>query len=87
MPFARASKENIVRAHLSQTGEIVHLLPPEYHGDPLKTEGCLCFRHFGWEILEDLRAVGFKHSQALIYWSKEFGYLGGEQLIFVARKE
>ena len=87
VPFARASKENIVRAHLSPTGEITHLLTPEYHGDPLNPDGCLCFRHFGWEILEDLRAVGFKNSQAFIYWSKEFGYLGGEQLIFAARKE
>jgi hypothetical protein len=86
VPFVRTSEKNIVRAHLTQTGEIVHLLPPEYHGDPINSDGCLCFYHFGWEILEDLKAVGFKDSQALFYWSKYFGYLGGEQLIIVARK-
>jgi len=87
VPFVLTSKKNIVRAHLSQTGEIVHLLPPEYHGDPINSDSCLCFFHFGWEILEDLKTVGFKNSQALIYWSKEFGYLGAQQLIFAAGKE
>ncbi|MCP5242770.1 MAG: methyltransferase domain-containing protein [Burkholderiales bacterium] len=87
VPFVQTSEKNIVRARLSQTGEIVHLLPPEYHADPINSDGCLCFYHFGWEILENLKAVGFKNSQALLYWSNEFGYLGGEQLLLFARKE
>lgn len=86
VPFIRTSEKNIVRAYLSETGEIVHLFPPEYHGDPINPDGCLCFHHFGWEILKDLKIVGFEDSQALLYWSKDFGYLGGEQLIFSARK-
>ena len=87
VPFVRTSEKNIVRAYLSQAGEIVHLLPPEYHGDPINSDGCLCFYHFGWEMLEDIKTVGFKNPQALLYWSKEFGYLGGVQLIFAAKKE
>ncbi|MHB8882984.1 MAG: class I SAM-dependent methyltransferase, partial [Thermodesulfovibrionales bacterium] len=46
VPFVRTSEKNIVRAHLSQTGEIVHLLPPEYHGDPINSDGCLCLLFF-----------------------------------------
>ena len=76
-----------MRAYLCQAGGLVHLLPPEYHGDPINPEGCLCFYHFGWDILDDLREVGFSDAKALLYWSKEFGYLGGEQLILVAQKE
>lgn len=87
VPFVQTSEKNIVRARLSKTGEIVHLLPPEYHADPINSDGCLCFYHFGWEILEDLKAAGFKSSQALLYQSNEFGYLGGEQLLLLARKE
>ena len=87
VPFERSSKKNIVRARISEAGEIVHLLPPEYHGNPISVKGCLCYYHFGWELLNDLKAEGFKDSTALLYWSKEFGYLGGEQLIFVARKQ
>lgn len=86
VPFVRTAENNIVRACLSQNGEIIHLLPPEYHGDPINPDGCLCFYHFGWDILGDLKAVGFENAKALLYWSKDFGYLGGEQLLFFATK-
>ena len=52
----------------------------------MSTEGCLCFYHFAWELLDDLRAVGFEKVEALVYWSAEFGYLGGEQVVFKATK-
>jgi hypothetical protein len=86
VPFVRTSKKNIVLAYLSQAGEIIHLLPPEYHYDPINPDGCLCFYHFGWEMLDDLKIVGFKDSKALLYWSIDLGYLGGEQLMFAATK-
>ena len=56
--IVKGSEKNIVRAVI-RDGEIHHLLPPEYHGDPLSAEGCLCFYDFGWELLEDLRAAGW----------------------------
>jgi tetratricopeptide (TPR) repeat protein len=87
VPFAPLSPKNIVRASVSETGEVINLLPPEIHGDPLSSDGCLCFYHFGWEILGDLKAMGFKDAKALFYWSGELGYLGGEQNIFVATKD
>jgi hypothetical protein len=63
------------------------LLPPEYHGDPINSAGCLCFYHFGWDILSSLRAAGFGKAEALLYWSSDFGYLGNaDQIIFLARK-
>ena len=86
VPFELGSKNNIIRATLSESGEVTHLLPPEYHGDPVNPEGCLCFYHFGWELLDDLEAVGFEEVTALLYWSREFGYLGGDQLILTATK-
>lgn len=86
VPFVKTNEKNLVRAYLSDTGEVIHLLPPEYHGDPLSSEGCLCFYHFGWEILDELNALGFKNSVALLYWSSRFGYLGDEQIIFMATK-
>ena len=86
VPFVKTSEKNIVRAQVSNTGEVIHLLPPEYHGDPLHSDGCLSFYHFGWEILDELNAMRFKDVKALLYWSRELGYLGGEQVIFVATK-
>lgn len=88
VPFNRNSKENIVRAKLNDDGTITHILPPEYHGDPLnRIQGCLCYYHFGWEILDELKSVGYKDAYALFSYSKEYGYLGSEQLFFIAEKE
>ena len=86
VPFITPYQHNTVRASLLENGEVQHLLPPEYHGDPISAGGCLCFYHFGWDLLAELKTAGFADAQALLYWSKEFGYLGGEQIMFMARK-
>ena len=78
-------EENLTRARIGHNGEVEHIEPPEYHGDPLSTEGCLCFYHFGWELLGDLRAAGFSDVAAVMCWSRELGYLG-EQIQFIARR-
>lgn len=80
VPFVVSAPETLVRARLDANGAVEHLLPPEYHGDPLSADGCLCFYHFGWDLLDRLRASGFARAQVLLYWSRELGYLGGEQL-------
>jgi SAM-dependent methyltransferase len=86
VPFVKSSQSTITRAATQEDGKIMHFLPPEYHGDPLNPKGCLCFYHFGWDLLEELREIGFKRAEALNYWSNEYGYLGGEQIIFMASK-
>lgn len=86
VPFYFNSKINITRAKLSPEGSIVHIMEPEYHGNPVNKNGCLCYRYFGWEILDELRETGFRDAYAILYWSKEFGYLGNEQVVFFARK-
>jgi glycosyltransferase involved in cell wall biosynthesis/SAM-dependent methyltransferase len=86
VPFAKGSAKNIVRARILPDGEVSHVLPPEYHGDPLQSDGCLSFYQFGWELLDELKAMGFRDVTALLYWSGELGYLGGEQILFTAAK-
>ena len=86
MPFVTTAEKNIVRATLGSSGEITHLLPAEYHGDPVRPDGVLAFYHFGWELLEQLREIGFADARACFYWSDHFGYLGKEQLVLIARK-
>ena len=51
-------------------GTIEHLHPPEYHGDPLDPGGCLCFHHFGWDLLDLLRDAGFRSVTAYSVWSR-----------------
>jgi SAM-dependent methyltransferase len=84
VPFLVNSQKNIIRAKIIN-GVTEHLLPPEYHGDPVDNAGCLCFYHFGWEILEDLRTLGFSDVGVYTYSSVEFGYLG-DGIILYANK-
>jgi SAM-dependent methyltransferase len=85
VPFNGAT--TVMRARIGMDGKIEHILPPEYHGDPLKNAGCLCFYHFGWDMLDSLREIGFQTAEAIVYYSEELGYVGmGEQMIFAATK-
>ena len=85
VPFISDNRINSIRAKI-ENDEINYILPPEYHGDTLSGDGVLCFQHFGWEMLEQMRSAGFRDAYALTYNSSEFGYLGGEQFMFVAIK-
>lgn len=76
--------ETVQRATL-RDGEIVELLPPKYHGNPVDPKGSLVFYDHGWDILERCRRAGFADAYALGYWSLLYGHLGrGLQLMFVA---
>ena len=87
VPFASDSPSDIVRATISTDGSIEHHMPPEYHGNPVNPEaGALCFRYFGWELLNKLRSIGFIRVRVLAYWSEKQGYLGREQYLFIAQK-
>jgi len=86
VPFDVNSEKNIVRAVVKGNNEIEHLLPPEYHGNTISSDICLSFYCFGWEMLDQLRGAGFANVDAHLYWSQRFGYLGGDQAVFVAVK-
>jgi len=86
VPFCLDASGHLVRARLAADGQIEHLQPAEYHGNPLSAEGCLCYYHFGWQLLDDLRATGFADAAAYLYWSARYGYLGGDQILFRAIK-
>jgi SAM-dependent methyltransferase len=87
VPFIKNSPTNVLRARFDEHGRLEHLLPPQYHGDPVSAgEGCLCFHEFGWELLDQLREIGFEEATGLLYWSKELAYLGDEQILFKTAK-
>lgn len=76
--------ETVQRAAL-RDGEIVELLPSQYHGNPIDPKGSLVFYEHGWDILDRCRTAGFADAYALGYWSLLYGHLGyGLQLMFVA---
>lgn len=86
-PFRFEQERGEVRAVKEPDGTIRHLLPPEYHGNPVApAEGSLCYRYFGWDCLQLLADAGFAESAILSYWSVDLGYLGQPQYLVLARK-
>jgi glycosyltransferase involved in cell wall biosynthesis/SAM-dependent methyltransferase len=88
VPFMPNETEKQVRARMSPDGSIEHILAPEYHGNPVDHEsGSLCFRYFAWDMINDLKSIGFNDVSVLNYWSRDFAYLGVEQFLFIAKKK
>jgi SAM-dependent methyltransferase len=85
-PFRLGAAKTLVRAVLRSDGTIEHKESPEYHGDPINGAGVLCYYHFGWDLLEDLKSSGFSSASVAIYASRSFGYLGGLQSLIIAQK-
>jgi hypothetical protein len=86
VPFIEQRHETVSRA-VVEDGKIRHILPPEIHGNPVaKDEGSLCFQHFGWQMLDEMREVGFADAYSACVRSMHFGYFGPNQHIFFAEK-
>lgn len=84
-PFKDTDPHDEIRARINEAGEIEHLMSPEYHGNPVDPQGgALCFRYFGWDVLDRLKAAGFSRAEVLFYWSRRFGYLGNTNSIILA---
>jgi hypothetical protein len=85
-PFNINVDQNLTRALIENDGVIRHLVEPEYHGDPINGQGILCFYHFGWDLLEEIKNCGFSSASVIVYCSRTFGYLGGLQTVILAKK-
>jgi SAM-dependent methyltransferase len=86
-PFNLLNSFNEVRARVEDDGKITHLLPPEYHGDPVNPKkGILCFQTFGWEILDQLRLAGFRDVKLFWHNDSTRGILSLENVFIVGYK-
>lgn len=85
IPFSFDLETTRIRATVRGDG-IIHHLPLEIHGNPVSPEGSLCFQNFGWDILQDLRKVGFSDAMASLYWGPWQGHFGYPFFIFSAEK-
>jgi hypothetical protein len=82
-PFS-GNAHGIERARVLDDGRIQHLYPAEYHGNPVGG-GVLCFHHFGWDLLDDLRAAGYRHAAVVLPWWPEAGLFDGLTMIVAQR--
>jgi hypothetical protein len=80
-PFHVRSDKTIARARLVGHN-IEHLLSPQYHGNPVSSNGSLVFHDFGWDLLDMMRGVGYSSTLCELYSRDEFGHLGAGLLVF-----
>jgi len=85
IPFHSKSPVSVVRARYKE-GNIEHLLPPQYHGNPVSEEGSLVFTDFGWDLLSAAQLQGFQDVALNCYASRAYGHLGGNMGVFAFSK-
>ena len=75
LPFRYRATHSFSREDVRRVAE---RLPVEY-ADPV--------HELGWDVLEWLRAAGFRHAAVHSYWSNELGYLGSFNMLLHASVE
>ena len=82
-PFRFMSEAGDLRSILVD-GAVVHLKPPEYHGNPVDPErGSLVFETPGWDILERAKRAGFATAHMRFIASERHGILTENMGVFV----
>lgn len=76
-PFAMGQYESIRKARL-EGKEIVHLMEPEYHGNPVDERGSLVFEIPGWDILDRAKAAGFSDAYVKYVISSQHACLSSD---------
>jgi SAM-dependent methyltransferase len=73
-PFDPAMADSRVCARRRADGQIEHLVPPAYHGNPLDSVGgSLVFSLPGWDILDTFRRFGCTDSVMSLLGSSRYG--------------
>ena len=86
VPYYSDREFDEVRSVLNQKNEIVHLMEPQYHGDPIRSdEGILVYTIFAKEMHTKLEALGFE-VEVDFKRSLKSGVLGGNNIVFIATK-
>jgi SAM-dependent methyltransferase len=86
VPFHQHLFMDDKRAHLDESGQIVLLKEPIYHGDPVRpSEGVLVYTIFSVEMLIRLRQLGFVTNMYRLH-SPRHGILGHNAIVFEAIK-
>ena len=73
-PFLFMQEESQRRARF-ENGQLIHMMKPEYHGNPMSPTGSLVFEIPGWDILQRCREAGFQSAAMRFVVSKAHGFV------------
>lgn len=77
--------ETVVRAYRDKTGEIHHLLPDEYHGNPI-ADGSLVIREWGKDVSEYIYEATGMPTKIYNCQNERMGILGEMTEVLVSQK-
>ena len=84
VPFLVSQATTTLRARQTPNG-IEHLLPAEMHDDPASGVPVLCWRHFGWDLLDLLRENGFERAHLVEAFAPDLGLFGDNKIVVAQR--
>jgi len=91
LPFAYGQQQSVIKAHHRGDGLDPELIgSAEIHGNPIEqSAGSLVYQIPGWELLDQLKAIGFRDPAMQAVHSTSYGVVSAdipEILVLVARK-
>ncbi|MFH1278407.1 MAG: class I SAM-dependent methyltransferase [Candidatus Eisenbacteria bacterium] len=86
VPFYQTEFLDEARTGTDDEGNMVHLMEPQYHGDPIREEGALVHTIFSLEMLVELRRIGFRPNLYHLY-RPALGIVGPNAIVFEAIKD
>lgn len=79
-------KPTLVRA-VPEGESVRHIEPPEYHGNPIDTQGSLVVREWGHDLLALIREASGLDTSIVHSWDREHGIDGDFREVFITRKD
>jgi hypothetical protein len=75
-PFNIGSLDSVIKTKIDDTGQLIHLMDPEYHGNPVDQKGSLVFEIPGWNILSRVKKSKWSNASIVYSTSVKNGILG-----------
>lgn len=86
VPYSEQEDDEI-RSVMNEKNEIIHLMEPQYHGDPIRSDdGILVYVIFAKEMHKKLENIGFK-VETDIKRNLKNGILGDNNIVFITTKK
>ena len=86
VPFLTSQKKTQERSIVTEEGERIDLMNPIMFKHTSHRLDKVCYRLYGWSLIDDLREAGFSDAYGAFSWSLYHGILGMDILTIVAQK-